>query len=32
MATKIKLELKPDTYEALKKLTGGSRIDACKNC
>lgn len=28
MATKIKLELKPDTYEALKKLTGGEKVMA----
>ena len=28
MATKIKLELKPDTYEALKKLTSGEKVMA----
>ena len=28
MATKIKLELKPDTYEVLKKLTGGEKVMA----
>lgn len=28
MATKIKLELKPDTYEELKKLTGGEKVMA----
>lgn len=28
MSTKIKLELKPDTYEELKKLTGGETVMA----
>jgi hypothetical protein len=28
MATKIKLELKPDTYEELKKLTSGEKVMA----